>query len=58
MLFSVPYRDSVLTSLLKNALGGNSKTIMVLVLETETHPCKSHFNRKLVFVTDSSSQSC
>ena len=27
--FSVPYRDSVLTKLLKNALGGNSKTIMV-----------------------------
>ncbi len=25
----VPYRDSILTSLLKNALGGNSKTIMV-----------------------------
>jgi len=25
----VPYRDSVLTRLLKNALSGNSKTIMV-----------------------------
>ena len=25
----VPYRDSVLTKLLKNALGGNSKTVMV-----------------------------
>ena len=25
----VPYRDSVLTKLLMNALGGNSKTIMV-----------------------------
>ncbi|XP_064643927.1 kinesin-like protein KIF28 isoform X2 [Lineus longissimus] len=25
----VPYRDSVLTKLLKNALGGNSKTIMI-----------------------------
>ena len=29
----VPYRDSVLTKLLKNALGGNSKTIMVNTLE-------------------------
>jgi len=26
----VPYRDSVLTKLLMNALGGNSKTIMVI----------------------------
>jgi kinesin family member 1 len=29
----VPYRDSVLTKLLMNALGGNSKTIMVLLRE-------------------------
>lgn len=28
----VPYRDSVLTKLLMNALGGNSKTIMVINL--------------------------
>ena len=28
----MPYRDSVLTKLLKNALGGNSKTIMVAAL--------------------------
>ena len=30
--FVVPFRDSVLTKLLKNALGGNSKTIMVRTL--------------------------
>ena len=28
----MPYRDSVLTKLLKNALGGNSKTIMVRMI--------------------------
>ncbi|CAD5214440.1 unnamed protein product [Bursaphelenchus okinawaensis] len=28
----IPYRDSVLTSLLKNALGGNSKTIMIAAI--------------------------
>jgi hypothetical protein len=28
----VPYRDSVLTRLLKNALGGNSKTVMIAAL--------------------------
>lgn len=31
----VPYRDSVLTKLLKNALGGNSKTIMVIIVIEE-----------------------
>ena len=31
MYISVPFRDSVLTKLLKNALGGNSKTIMVSI---------------------------
>lgn len=28
----VPYRDSVLTKLLQNALGGNSKTIMIAAI--------------------------
>ena len=28
----VPFRDSTLTKLLKNALGGNSKTIMIAAL--------------------------
>ena len=31
-IYLVPYRDSVLTKLLKNALGGNSKTIMIAAL--------------------------
>ena len=35
----VPYRDSVLTKLLKNALGGNSKTIMVNTLEYNEFCC-------------------
>lgn len=30
----VPFRDSTLTRLLKNALGGNSKTIMVSLLDS------------------------
>ena len=36
----VPFRDSVLTKLLQNALGGNSKTVMVSSVKlkyTHTH---------------------
>ena len=33
--FLVPFRDSVLTKLLKNALGGNSKTFMVTLCYSE-----------------------
>ena len=32
MHVSVPYRDSVLTKLLMNALGGNSKTVMIAAI--------------------------
>ena len=32
MKVRIPFRDSVLTRLLKNALGGNSKTVMVVLL--------------------------
>lgn len=34
----VPYRDSVLTWLLKDSLGGNAKTIMI-ASECRHHPC-------------------
>lgn len=30
--FFIPYRDSVLTWLLKDSLGGNSKTIMIATI--------------------------
>lgn len=33
VLCAVPFRDSVLTKLLQNALGGNSKTVMVSVFQ-------------------------
>lgn len=36
VFFLVPFRDSMLTKLLKNALGGNSKTIMVSVIAWST----------------------
>ena len=32
----VPYRDSALTRILQNALGGNSKTIMICALSPAT----------------------
>ncbi|CAG2218584.1 Kinesin heavy chain,Kinesin-like protein KIN-14Q,Kinesin-like protein KIF18B,Kinesin-like protein KIF3B,Kinesin-like protein KIN-12D,Kinesin-like protein KIN-7I,Chromosome-associated kinesin KIF4,Kinesin-like protein KIN-12B,Kinesin-like protein KIN-12E,Kinesin-like protein 5,Kinesin-II 85 kDa subunit,Kinesin-II 95 kDa subunit,Kinesin-like protein KIF15-A,Kinesin-related protein 3,Kinesin-like protein unc-104,Kinesin-like protein KIF18A,Kinesin-like protein KIN-14P,Kinesin-1 heavy chain,Kinesin-like protei len=37
----VPYRDSTLTKLLQNALGGNSKTIMVIVLADRAKAIKT-----------------
>ena len=33
----VPYRDSVLTWLLKNNLGGNSKTVMIATISQSTN---------------------
>lgn len=54
----VPYRDSVLTKLLMNALGGNSKTIMVLTVH---HACiAKRFILILFFLplTDSVGKSC
>ena len=33
----VPYRDSVLTRILQNALGGNSKTLMICALSPATN---------------------
>jgi len=34
--FKVPYRDSCLTKILCNALGGNSKTIMICAISPAT----------------------
>ena len=39
----VPYRDSVLTKLLMNALGGNSKTIMIAAIS----PADINFDESL-----------
>ncbi|KAL3117123.1 hypothetical protein niasHT_007526 [Heterodera trifolii] len=39
----IPYRDSVLTSLLKNAFGGNSKTIMIATIS----PADLHYEETL-----------
>lgn len=39
----IPYRDSKLTRLLKDSLGGNSRTIMIANIS----PCGSHFEDTL-----------
>jgi len=39
----VPFRDSKLTQMLKNALGGNSKTIMICALS----PASSNYEETL-----------
>ena len=41
----VPYRGSVLTKLLQNALGGNSKTIMVSTVEQ----CSEYLGAVVIF---------
>lgn len=45
----VPYRDSVLTFLLKDSLGGNSKTVMVAgqFLHFITDTCAVFFVKKI-----------
>ncbi|XP_066947752.1 LOW QUALITY PROTEIN: kinesin-like protein KIF14 [Macrobrachium rosenbergii] len=39
----IPYRESVLTYLLKESLGGNSRTAMIATIS----PCKSHLDESL-----------
>jgi len=39
----VPYRDSALTKLLANALGGNSKTVMICAIS----PAYDNFEESL-----------
>ncbi|KAI9557590.1 hypothetical protein GHT06_017418 [Daphnia sinensis] len=40
----IPYRDSVLTWLLKDSLGGNSKTFLVAAISPSTHAFKETLN--------------
>ncbi|EDO48581.1 predicted protein [Nematostella vectensis] len=48
----VPYRDSVLTFLLKDSLGGNSKTIMIAVyMLHETTQCFLTHSRDFCYVS-------
>ncbi|GAB5357380.1 hypothetical protein AAMO2058_000369700 [Amorphochlora amoebiformis] len=41
---TVPYRDSVLTRLLKNALGGNSFTVMIACMGPRDAVCEENFS--------------
>jgi hypothetical protein len=51
----IPYRDSVLTWLLRDSLGGNSKTIMIAGIDSSVAvtspfktPCYCHISGKLM----------
>ena len=50
----VPYRDSKLTSLLQDSLGGTSLTVMVACLS----PCDGHFDENLSTLEYASRASC
>lgn len=50
----VPYRDSVLTWLLKDSLGGNSKTIMIASEQTCVQECVRTAAQLIVCKTPSS----
>jgi kinesin family protein 1 len=39
----IPYRDSILTKLLMNALGGNSKTVMIAAIS----PADNNYDESL-----------